>query len=143
MTSPWTETRLPTILSHYSLENIFNTDEFGLFYQCLPNKTLKLKGGKCCGGNHSKVCLTGLAAGNACGERLQMFVIGRFVKPRCFRGVKDLPCRYRAQNKSWVSGDLFEDWVHELDRKSAVSNRKIVLSSIIARPMLKILNGSN
>ena len=38
MTAPWTETALPTILSRYTLENIFNPDEFGLFYQCLPNK---------------------------------------------------------------------------------------------------------
>ena len=27
-----------TILSRYPLENIFNPDEFGLFYQCLPKK---------------------------------------------------------------------------------------------------------
>ena len=44
MTAPWTETTLPTILSRYPLENIFNADEFGLFYQCLTNKTLHLKG---------------------------------------------------------------------------------------------------
>ena len=85
MTAPWTETTLPTILSRYPLENIFNADEFGLFYQCLPNKTLHLKGEKCSGGKHSKVRLTGLAAGNAYGERLQMFVIGKSVKPRYFK----------------------------------------------------------
>lgn len=127
MTAPWTETTLPTILSRYALENIFNADEFGLFYQCLPNKTLHLKGKKCSGGKLSKVRLTGLAAGNAYGERLPMFVIGKSVKPRCFKGVKTLPCRYRAQNKSWMSGELFEDWVRELDRKFAVFKRKIAL----------------
>ena len=26
-----------------------------------------------------------------------MFVIGKAEKPRCFKGVKHLPCRYRAQ----------------------------------------------
>ena len=56
-----------------------------------------------------------------------MFVIGKSVKPRRFKGIKTLPCRYRAQHKSWMSGELFEDWVHELDRKFAVSKRKIVL----------------
>ena len=59
MTAPWTKTTLPTILSRYPLENIFNADEFGLFYQCLPNKTLHLKGEKCSGGKRSKVRLTG------------------------------------------------------------------------------------
>ena len=107
MIAPRTETTLPTIFSRYPLENIFNADEFGLFYQCLPNKTLHLKGGKCSGGKHSKVRLTGLANGNAYGERLQMFVIGKSVKPRGFKGVKTLPCQYRAQHKSWMSGELF------------------------------------
>ena len=47
MTAPWLETILPTILSRYPLENIFNGDEFGLFFQCLPNKTFHFKKDKC------------------------------------------------------------------------------------------------
>ena len=86
-----------------------------------------MKGEKCSGGKHSKVRLTGLAAGNALGERLPMFVIGKSAKPRCFKGVKTLPCRYRSQKKSWMSGELFEEWVRELDRKFSVSKRKIAL----------------
>jgi len=104
MIAPWMETTLPTILSRYTMENIFNADEeFGLFYQCLPNKTLHLKGEKCSGGELSKDRLTGIAAGNAYGERLPMFVIGKSVKLRCFKGVKTIPCRYHAQNKSLES----------------------------------------
>ena len=49
MTSSWSETTLPTILSNYKLEDSFNADEFGLFYQCLPDKTYHLKGEKCSG----------------------------------------------------------------------------------------------
>ncbi|XP_065645461.1 tigger transposable element-derived protein 4-like [Hydra vulgaris] len=86
--APWLETTLPTILSRYPLENIFNADEFGLFYQCLPDKSLHLKYEKCIGSKHSKVCLTGMAAGNFKGERLSMFVIGKLKSPRCFKGVK-------------------------------------------------------
>ena len=88
MTAPWTETTLPTIFSRYPSENIFNADEFGLFYQCLPNKILHSKEEKCSDRKHSIVPLTGLAAGNIYEERLQMFVIGKSVKPRCFKGVK-------------------------------------------------------
>ena len=100
MTTPWTETTLPSILSRYSLEKVFNADKFGLFYQCLPNKTLHSKREKCSGGKHSKIHLTGLADGNAYGERLPMFVIGKTNKPRCFKDVRNLPCRYRTQHKS-------------------------------------------
>ena len=45
MTAPWKETVLPTIISSYGPRNIFNADEFGLFYQALPKKT-QLERGK-------------------------------------------------------------------------------------------------
>ena len=33
ITEPWQETTLPTILYKYKLEEIYNADEFGLFFQ--------------------------------------------------------------------------------------------------------------
>ena len=59
MVAPWNETTLPTLLSKYDLKYIFNADEFGLFYQCLPNKIYHLKGQTYSGGKNSKVRLTG------------------------------------------------------------------------------------
>ena len=50
MTSSWLETYVHTILSRYDLKDIHNADEFGLFYQALPTKTVELKGEKCTGG---------------------------------------------------------------------------------------------
>ena len=109
MTASWSETLLPTILSQYKLEDIYNADEFGLFYQALPSKSLHLKSEKCIGGKISRVRLTGLAAASATGEKLPMFVIGQSTKPRCFTGVKSLPCRYRAETKSWMDGVLLRN----------------------------------
>ena len=96
MTSSWSETTLPTILSNYKLENIFNADELGLFYQCLPDKTYHLKGEKCSGGKKSKVRLTGMAAASAVREKLSMFVIRESKSPRCFKNVEHLPCEYKS-----------------------------------------------
>ena len=96
MTAAWKETFLPTILSRYELKDIYNADEFGLFYQGLPKKTFHLKDEKCSGGKYRKVPLRGMAAVSATGEKLPMLVIGKSVKPRCFKHVKSLPCRYRA-----------------------------------------------
>ena len=127
MTSAWDETTLPTILSQYELGDIYNADEFGLFYKALPSQSLQLKSEKCTGGKLSKVRVTGLAAANAVGEKLPMFVIGKSAKPRCFKGVKNLPCRYRSQRKSWMDSSLFEEWVRDLDRKFEVEKRKIAL----------------
>ena len=39
MVNAWRETSLPTLLSNYELKDIYNANEFGLFYKCLINKT--------------------------------------------------------------------------------------------------------
>ena len=115
MTAPWNETTLPTLLFNHKLENIFIADEFCLFYQCLPSKTYHLSEKKCSGGKNSKVRLTGMAVASATGEKLERFVIGKSKKLQCFKNVKQLPYRYRAQQKNWMTGILFEEWVRKLD----------------------------
>ena len=84
MVAPWNETTLPTLLSKYDLKYNFNADEFDLLYQCLPNKTYNFKGQKCSGAKNSKVKLTGMAGGNATGEKFLMFITGKYRTRRCF-----------------------------------------------------------
>ena len=67
-----------------------------------------------------------MAAVNAMGDKLPMFVIGKAKNPRCLKNVKFLPRRYRNQRKSWMDGKLFEEWLRELDRKFAFERRKVV-----------------
>ena len=85
MVASWFETTLPTMLSKYKLEDIFNADELGLFYHCLPNKALHLKSKKCSSGKNSKIRITGLAAANSVSDKLSMFVIGKSKTSRCFK----------------------------------------------------------
>ena len=127
MTSSWSETTLPTILSNYNLEDIFNADEFGLFYQCLPDKTYHLKGEKCSGRKKSKVRLTEMAAASATGEKLSMYVIWKSKNPRCFKNIKHLPCEYNSQKESWMNSKIFQEWVRRLDQKFRADDRKIAL----------------
>ena len=60
----WLESLLPGLLNDYSPENIFNADETGLFFKCLPDWTLTFKGETCSGGKQSKERLTVLVAAN-------------------------------------------------------------------------------
>ena len=60
MTAPWEETALATILSRYQLKDIFNADEFGLFYEVMTSKSLHFRGKHCSRGKHRKVQLTGI-----------------------------------------------------------------------------------
>ena len=72
MVNAWSETSL---LYNYDLKDIYNADEFGLFYQCVPNKTYQLKSEKYSGGKLSKVRITDMASANAAGDKLPMSVI--------------------------------------------------------------------
>ena len=127
MTDPWKDTTLQTILTNYDKADIYNADEFGLFFKALPKKTLHLKDEKCTGGKHSKIRVTGLAAANMNGDKLPMFIIGKSQKPRCFKNIKKLPCGYRSQKKSWMDSTLFEEWVRELDCRFEKESRKVAL----------------
>ena len=75
MNALWEETTLPTILARYQLKDIFNADEFGLFYEALPSKSLHFRDKRCLGRKHSKVRLREMAPSNALGEKILMFVI--------------------------------------------------------------------
>ena len=117
MVAPWEQTMLPTILSKYDLNQIYNADEFGLLYSAQPNKSLHLKNENCVGGKHNKLCRIGLTAASAVGKKLPLFVLDKCEKPRCFKHIKLLHCRYRSQKKSWMDSILFEEWVREVDRR--------------------------
>ena len=100
MVDGWWKKSLPILLSNYELNDIYNADEFGLFYECLPNKTYQLKSENCSGAKLSKIHFKDLAVENAVGNKLPMFVIGKAKKPRCFKNVKFLLCRYKNQ-QNW------------------------------------------
>ena len=135
MTSSWSKITLPTIYSNYKLENIFNADEFGLLYQCLPDKTYHLKGKKCSWVEKSKVRLTGMAAASATGEKVSMFMIWKSKNSHCLKNVKHLPYDYKSQKKSWMNSQIFEEWVRKLDRKFRADDGKIALITTIVQPI--------
>ena len=62
-----------------------------------------------------------MGAGNVSGERLSIFVIGKSKTPSCFKDVKNVPCYYWAQPKSWITSELFEEWVKEIHRNSGAT----------------------
>ena len=69
----------------------------------------------------------------------------RALKPRCFKNVKQLPCRYRAQKKSWMTRVLYEEWVRKLDSSFRAQSRKVALliDNCPAHPEIKGLTNIN
>ena len=68
-----------------------------------------------------------MAAGNVTGEKLPMFVIGKSKTPRCLKHIKNLPCNYKSQKKSWMNSQIFEEWVRKLDGTFRMEGRKTAL----------------
>ena len=69
-----------------------------------------------------------MVAASATGERFPVFIImSKSKNTCCFRNVKHLPCQYVAQKKSCMNSQIFQHWVHKLDRKFRVDGRKIAI----------------
>lgn len=118
----WLLNEWPKIREGYADCDVFNADETGLFYKLLPDQTLKFKNEKCVGGKLSKERLTVFVCANMDGsEKRKLLVIGKSLKPRCFKNVKCLPVRYQANKKAWMTSVLFEEelrlWDTELLKK--------------------------
>ena len=124
----WKDKALPALLENYHPQDVFNADETGLFYRCLPNKTHSFKGDKCSGGKKSKERVTLLLAANMTGtEKLPALVIGKSKQPRCFKKEQFIPVAYQANKNSWMTSVLFVEWLQKLNHKMKMKNRKILM----------------
>jgi hypothetical protein len=94
--SDWIK-NLPDFLACYFSYDIFNVDEMGLCFKCLPNKTLMLEDKEFLGRKYGKErIITNMVKANMSGtEKLKLFIIGKAKKPRCFKEIKSLSVDYR------------------------------------------------
>ena len=126
--STWLTQMLPPLIEKFSPKDVFDADEFGLFFKLMPDKSFVCKDEKCSGGKLSKERLTVLLCANSDdSEKLPPLVLGKSVKPHCFKNVKTFPCSYAAQHKAWMTGDRFKAWLKDLDAQMRRQNRKILL----------------
>ncbi|GFV23373.1 tigger transposable element-derived protein 6 [Trichonephila clavipes] len=125
--SKW-QNSLSDLIKEYEPRNIFNTDETGIFFKCLPEKTFTFKKEKCHGGKHSKERLTILLTVNMDGsEKITPLVIGKSAKPRCFKGINSFPTKYRSNKKAWMTTELFNEWLVSLNSDMKREKRYILL----------------
>uniref|UniRef100_A0A8C4XHT4 HTH CENPB-type domain-containing protein n=1 Tax=Erpetoichthys calabaricus TaxID=27687 RepID=A0A8C4XHT4_ERPCA len=125
--SHWIQ-KLPEIVQDYSPDDIFNADETGLFFKCTPDKTMTFKGEPCHGRKKSKEHVTLLLGANMSGlEKLPALLIGKSLKPRCFKNVKSLPMHYEANKKAWMTSELFSKWLKKVDAAMVRKKRRIIL----------------
>lgn len=95
-----------------SPEQVYNADETGLFWRCLPRETLVCAGEKNPSGfKESKERVTVLVCSNAAGtHKSKLLLISKASKPRALKGIKKLPLIYKGNKKAWVTRDLMVEW---------------------------------
>lgn len=100
-----------------TLEQIYNADETGLYWRCLPQRTLAAEREKSAPGvKPSKERVTILCCANATGnDRLQLALIGKSKKPQCFKNTPphEIPVDYYHQTSAWMDRDIFTRWFHD------------------------------
>lgn len=127
ISSEWKQ-KLMENISSYHPKNVFNADETGLFYKCVPDRALSLKLDKCHGGENSEERVTLLLCTNMDGsEKRKPLIIGKSAKPRCFKNIRSFPIMYRANTNAWMTIELFKEWLLDLNNDMMKQNRKILL----------------
>lgn len=123
----WKE-KIAGLTDGFAPDAVYNADETGLFFKCLPDKTISFKGDKCHGGKSSKDRVTVLLCANSTGtHKLKPLVIGKSKRPRCFKNVNDFPTDYMANKKAWMNCDTFSDWLKKTDKEMKKKKKKIII----------------
>lgn len=99
-------------------EQIYNADETGLFWKCLPSRTAVVKG-KCTvpGHNSGEERITVMCCTNATGlHKLKLCVVGKARKPRSFKSTDtfNLPVSYFSQKGAWMDLSIFRQWFDKI-----------------------------
>lgn len=136
--------KIPELIAGYDLEDIGNIDETALFFRSIPNKTLYPKGEKCFGGKQSKERLSLLLCCFADGKFEKPLVIGKAQNRRCFKNIlkENLPVVWKANKKAWMTSNIMEEWLIQLNRKMVIQKRKILifLDNASSHPNLNLSN---
>jgi hypothetical protein len=87
-----------------------------------------LKGESCHGGKSATNWITVLLCVNSdSSDKQGPIVVGKSLKPRCFKNIKKVPVKYHANKKAWMTTDIFMTFLRSLDASMGAEGRKILL----------------
>lgn len=63
------------------------------------------------------------------GQKEMPLVIGKSARPRAFKqiSIADLPVIWKSNKKAWMTRDVMNEWLQQLDRKMGKEKRKNAL----------------
>ena len=124
--------RIALIITEYEADNVYNMDETGLFFKCLPNRSYvekkdkgTIRGSKLM---KAKDSVTVYVCTNATGTDLvPLSIIGKSANPHCFKN-HSKRLQYYNQRKAWSDGATFKKWWnHFLIHIRKITNKPVLL----------------
>lgn len=107
---------------------IYNADESGLFFRCLPDKTYVAACEKNAPGRKIQKERISILLGTNCDgtHKLRPLVIGKAKNPRCFRDFHN-PLHYDNSKAAWMTSRIFHNWFHKIfiEEVSSVKSSKV------------------
>ncbi|XP_055967211.1 tigger transposable element-derived protein 2 [Sorex fumeus] len=95
-------------------EQIYGADQAGLFWKCLPSRTLGPGAEQSAAGHRaSRERIIIMCCANATGlHKLDLCVVGKAKRPRAFKGtdLASLPVTYFSQKSAWIEHAVFRQW---------------------------------
>lgn len=85
-------------------QDIFNTDETGLYQRPIPDHCLLFKKSLAAASKKLKDRLV---------EKLRLLVLEKSKKPRCFKGAEELLVEYGSNLDAWMTDQIFENFLQE------------------------------
>ncbi|CAB5351362.1 unnamed protein product [Rhizophagus irregularis] len=119
---------LQDLIRGYSLDDVFNCDETGLYWKMEPKRTISDK--PISGRKQSKDRVTILLCSNATGrEKLKPVFIHKYKNPRPLKNLpkSSLPVEYYWNIKAWMQVSIWNDWIRQFDATMRLKGRKILL----------------
>ena len=104
-------------ISNIPISSIYNWDETGLFYRCMPQYTLGARSDDGAGGKTDKKRITAMLSVNGDGSDTSVVIIGTAKKPHGTGPEfwKQHGVRYFSNKTAWMTGDIFETLLKEFD----------------------------
>jgi len=112
----------------YDPKDVYNMDESGLCYAMAPARSICTRRSR--GVKKNKTRITVAFTANADGsDALPPLFLGRAKQPYCFKKQtgEELGFSYRSNEKAWMTGLFFREWLLNLDREMRSPGRHILL----------------
>ncbi|VVC37407.1 DDE superfamily endonuclease domain [Cinara cedri] len=88
----WIHSDWPSRITEYPPSCVFNVDEAGIYFRALPEHTMD-------------------------DEKRKLLAIRKSKYPGCFKGVKNLPVDYTANSNTWMTKEIFTEWLTKWDNE--------------------------